>query len=122
MAGQKKGKSRTKKPAKGILALTAGNFSPKMTVAFLLAVGLLVTCGVLIIFTQNLVTELGYDIAKANQVVSNLELEQRELDRKKYQFLNLDRLHKMAKEYGLGKPSESQWIVIYDTRMATDER
>ena len=106
--------------AKGILALRAGVLSPRMILAFLLAIAIFVSSAVLIVWTRNQVVTLGYEINSANVNLSNLKAENRKLIKKRYEYINLEDLHKASVAFGLHKPIDEQIIVIYDEQSAKE--
>lgn len=99
---------------KGIEALQAGSLTPKMVLFFCLVIAVVVSVALLIVWTRNQVVDLGYQISAANEEYFELKAENRELFRKRYKLINLDRLQNEAPRHGLGKHTNEQLIIIYD--------
>ena len=112
--------NREKSEARGILALRAGVLSPKMILAFLLATAIFVSSAVSIVWTRNQVVTLGYEINNANVGLSSLKVENRKLVKKRYEYINLEELHRASATFDLRKPTDEQIIVIYDEQSAKE--
>ena len=103
------------KLARGIRALQAGTLTPRMILAFLLALVLFVASAVLIVWTRDQVVRYGYEINHASVTLSELKFENRKLLKKQYELFNLERLHRRSQELGLNKPQTHQLLVIYES-------
>jgi cell division protein FtsL len=56
--------------------------------------------------------ELEYQLSEVNRDIDRVTLENKELKAQKARYLSVNRLHELAKRYGMKQPGQSQVIII----------